>query len=401
MFLNFKLENYRSIGAPVLVDFVISKNQAIKAYSQEKNVFINKNVCLVGPNASGKSNILRGVMHFLRYITLSYKEPKIRDIKFVPHFCRQEKSSFFETEFIENGVQFRYSISILKNIVKEESLEEFNDKTSRYKYIFHRVENNEITKLRMEINKSDLDRLTDDMSLFSLLLWSNYWGKEGFQLLKENITTNVHPDGFMNYMNPFSQIERMSKALQADSYLLEELTQELRNIDTKIAKLNFIEGSMTSRDEVSGSVKERKIDLLVTEHNIDGKIYPLYLLEESTGTINFMNLFIGVFFVLKNGGILIFDELENSLHPDITNRIIDIFSDYDKNPNNAQLLFTTHNPLFLEKLSKTQIMIIEKNDAEQTELTRLDSIKGVRNDENYFIKYLNGEYGGQPRILEL
>jgi AAA15 family ATPase/GTPase len=102
--------------------------------------------------------------------------------------------------------------------------------------------------------------------------------------------------------------------------------------------------------------------------------------------------------ILRNGGILIADELEHSLHPDITARILNIFLDKDKNPNNAQLLFTTHNPWFLQDLTKTQIFIIEKNDRGETEVTRLDEIKGVRNDENYFLKYINGEYDGKPRI---
>jgi glycerol kinase len=72
----------------------------------------------------------------------------------------------------------------------------------------------------------------------------------------------------------------------------------------------------------------------------------------------------------------------------------------DKNPNNAQLLFTTHNPWFLQDLTKTQIFITEKNNNAETEVTRLDEIAGVRNDENYFTKYLAGEYDGRPKIKE-
>jgi glycerol kinase len=72
----------------------------------------------------------------------------------------------------------------------------------------------------------------------------------------------------------------------------------------------------------------------------------------------------------------------------------------DKNPNNAQLLFTTHNPWFLQDLTKTQIFITEKNNEAETEITRLDEIAGVRNDENYFMKYIAGEYDGRPKIKE-
>ena len=98
---------------------------------------------------------------------------------------------------------------------------------------------------------------------------------------------------------------------------------------------------------------------------------------------------------------MISDELEQSLHPDITNRIISRFLDKNKNPNNAQILFTTHNPWSLQDLTKTQIFIAEKNTKGETELTRLDDIQGVRNDENYFIKYLAGEYDGRPKRMDV
>ena len=69
----------------------------------------------------------------------------------------------------------------------------------------------------------------------------------------------------------------------------------------------------------------------------------------------------------------------------------------ETNPNNAQILFTTHNPWFLQYLTKTQIFIVEK-EHQNTEVFRLDDIKSVRNDENYFMKYITGEYDGKPKI---
>ena len=145
---------------------------------------------------------------------------------------------------------------------------------------------------------------------------------------------------------------------------------------------------------------EAEYSTIITTHTIDGHLHPLLLLQESSGTLNYINLFIRLYKIFRDGGLLIADELEDSLHPDITNRIINRFLNKDKNPNDSQILFTTHNPWFLQNLTKTQIFIAEKDSKSETELTRLDEIQGVRNDENYFIKYLSGEYDGRPKIKE-
>ena len=111
-----------------------------------------------------------------------------------------------------------------------------------------------------------------------------------------------------------------------------------------------------------------------------------------------MQLFASIIRILKEGGLLIADELENSLHIDLVERILNLFLKKETNPNNAQILFTTHNPWFLQYLTKTQIFITQKKEDLSTECFRLDEVEGVRNDENFFMKYISGEYEGKPRI---
>jgi predicted ATPase len=188
-----------------------------------------------------------------------------------------------------------------------------------------------------------------------------------------------------------------------DKILMDDLINELKTIGTGISDLRpqqIRTGKPVSLYEALEDSKEREIEALVALRSINGERYPLYLLEESAGTLDYMSLFTNLQPVLRSGGILVVDELERSLHPDITARIMGLFLDKDKNPKDAQLLFTMHNPLFLEALTKTQIFIVEKGAGEETGVKRLDEIKGVRNDENFFVKYMDGEYGGKPRIKE-
>ena len=400
MFLNFEIGNYRSIGDVLRIDFCIANSQQLGAFAILEKRAINKIACLVGPNASGKSNILRGIVHFLQYMCHSYANPELRKMPIMSHFCCISNPTAFSVEFVEKKVQYKYDISLLDNVVQQECLKRLNPDTKRYKSIFVR-ELNKVKQLDMDINKSDLKRLTEDISLFSLLLWSNYWDEGTFSKLRNNVLTNVHLDQLSpNYVNPLAGINDMAEKLYLNESLSEDLVEELKAIDTGISELRVEKIHHTIRNRTTKETIEREMKTLIALHNLNENNYQLHLLEESAGTVNFMELYIHLYSILRNGGILIADEMEQSLHPDITMRILNKFLDKNQNPNNAQLLFATHNPWFLQELTKTQIFIIEKNGRGETDVTRLDDIKGVRNDENYFLKYIDGEYDGKPRIRE-
>ena len=395
MFLNFKITNYRSIGKEIVVNFEISESQRKNAYSEVGGKAINNIACIVGPNASGKSNILKAIVFFLRYICRSYSVPSLRGEGNVDtHFCCENAPTEFSTEFIDNQKQYKYEIGLFKGEVQREWLGELKENTKRYNTIFKRESGKRIQNT-LSVNTQDLERLRDDMSLLSLLLELNYFGKGELGTIKK-LLTNVRPEVVIGQHNPLRRLSEISKELEKDKLLFEELIEELKNIDTGISGLGFGKLQKINSD-VNG---EEEYSAIVTKHTIDGEVHPLLLLQESSGTLSYIDLFVHLYKIFRDGGLLIADELEQSLHPDITSRIINRFLDPEKNPNNSQILFTTHNPWFLQNLTKTQIFIAEKNSKSETELTRLDDIQGVRNDENYFIKYLAGEYDGRPKIKE-
>ena len=78
MFLNFKIANYRSIGNEIVIDFSIRDSQKLGAHSEINDQAVNNIACLVGPNASGKSNVLKGIVYFIRCMYRSYSMPIYR-----------------------------------------------------------------------------------------------------------------------------------------------------------------------------------------------------------------------------------------------------------------------------------------------------------------------------------
>ena len=131
----------------------------------------------------------------------------------------------------------------------------------------------------------------------------------------------------------------------------------------------------------------------------DGQPFDLGVHYESSGTKRMILILVKIVDALSRGeGVIIIDELDAFLHPDIVEYLIKLFIDPDTNPNKIQLLFSCHTYRVALDLDKQQIIFVEKDTDGGTDIWRLDDIKGVRKDENYYIKYLSGAYGALPDI---
>lgn len=124
-------------------------------------------------------------------------------------------------------------------------------------------------------------------------------------------------------------------------------------------------------------------------------------LFESYGTIRFVNMFPLVVNALLNGGTLIVDEFDASIHPMVLMNIINIFHNDEINRNHAQLVFNTHNPIFLNAnmFRRDEIKFVERDD--DTHCSTHYSLSdfgtsgknGVRKNEDYMKNYFVDRYG--------
>ncbi len=69
---------------------------------------------------------------------------------------------------------------------------------------------------------------------------------------------------------------------------------------------------------------------------------------ESYGTIRFINLFPHIYEAIVHGKTLVLDEFDASIHPMAIMSIINIFHNDEINKKGAQIIFNTHNPIFLK-----------------------------------------------------
>lgn len=94
----------------------------------------------------------------------------------------------------------------------------------------------------------------------------------------------------------------------------------------------------------------------------------------------------------------IIDEFENDLHPHMLEPILDLFANPTTNPNQAQLLFTCHAIEVLNLVHKSQVMLVQKDGNCESTASRMDAVAGIRNDDNFYAKYMAGAYGAVPQF---
>lgn len=128
--------------------------------------------------------------------------------------------------------------------------------------------------------------------------------------------------------------------------------------------------------------------------------------QESSGTNKLFNISGPVFDVLNDGGVLVIDELDASLHPLLTLAVTRLFNSAEFNQKNAQLIFATHDTNLLYYGNyRREIYFVEKNKYGASEIYSLveykEEGKTIRKDRSFEKDYIEGRYGAIPLIGNL
>jgi len=124
--------------------------------------------------------------------------------------------------------------------------------------------------------------------------------------------------------------------------------------------------------------------------------------QQSEGTQKFFHLLGPILYSLKYGNVLFVDEMDTRLHPNLMQKMVELFQDQRINRNRAQLIFTTHNTSLMDArlLRRDQVWITEKDRFGATHLYSIAEYKTdkgkARNKEAIGTNYIEGKYGGVP-----
>ena len=82
----------------------------------------------------------------------------------------------------------------------------------------------------------------------------------------------------------------------------------------------------------------------------------------SSGTVKGVRVFTDAAIVLKNGGYLLVDEIENHFNRELVASLIRLFTNKKTNPKGAVIIFSTHYPELLDELDRNDSVFITRSD---------------------------------------
>ena len=416
MLLEFRAKNFKSFKDELAFSMIPAPKQKGLDYSILKETIENNTVkalptsVIYGTNSSGKTTII-SAMEVLKNIILkgniknsqsNSKNIVVDNLELIPNKDTNKKNPVdFYIKFIEDKYLFEYKISL--------DLGSFGDKDFNRKILEEQLSINEnLIFKRRDIN---IEFFIKQNNIIKETFIEKYTENEKsiLEIAKNNINreelflTNSFKSMFsqilvakiINWLtNKFRPIFMSNTLNSSPAYDLEKNKVFKSKIVNDVAKVMGTENDIVY---ISENDKPARMISLIDKVNI---AVPSVFFE-SYGTFRFLNIFPIIYKTLSKGGILIVDEFDNSLHPNVVMSIIKIFHNDEINKHNAQLIFNTHNPIFLNSnlFRRDEIKFVEKTDeTNESELYSLsdfgtDGKDGVRKGEDYMKNYFINKYG--------
>ncbi|MEV0620891.1 ATP-binding protein [Nonomuraea sp. NPDC050404] len=397
MLLRFRTANVRSLRDEQELSFVVPEGVPTTAAAHELNIAGNRPVRvfplvgIFGANASGKSNILAALTDMRTAVLDSYaawaslenipREP----FRLSPKF--ESDASFFEVDLAIDGIRWTYGFELGSTHVLAEWIHSY---PRGHRQVW-------------------LDR---DASRPEVYEWPGGRVKDRAQLARRTrpnalLLSTAGTDNHAQLSALFHWFRRNLRLVtqESDREEREQLTvQELSG--SRAARINEllrvadlgITGAQVIRDD------RKRPRVRLAHRSASGEI-SLDWRNESFGTRSWFALLGPLLMALDEGGVLLVDELDSSLHPRFAAEVVRLFHDSHANPKGAQLIFTSHDSSLLTTpsgerlLEPGQIWLTEKTQEGVTELYPLTAAAPTEG-EDLMKSYLAGSFGAVPAILE-
>ena len=394
MILKIEFGNFFSIRDKIRIDFRAANINTTLARELRHNVMdwngvpVLKAIGLFGPNASGKSNIVKAIHFCCRMILDShlYNEGTVFNFEPFKFDGWQEKPSSFLIDFVCDNVEYEYSFELTKTKILSESL--YHYPFGRRAKIFVRNADGKYSFGTGVISKpADVALNTSDKNLF--LSRASSMNRETAQTLYRyfmnqfllglvNVNDLVVLDGFNTYKNV------ILKALEV--------------CDTDITDIEVRKEQMSAPVVVPGQADMafKFVDVLKfkTFHRDNKEVMFDLDLEESSGTRKLFQILIRLLDVVKNKKGIMMDEFDMGLHTRLADFILDLIHASER----SQLLFSSHNTNLIDvkRLRRDQIVFVNKTEDGATEIYSLYDFKDFRENMDAEKGYMQGRFDAVP-----
>ena len=421
MLIEFRVTNFRSINETQTLSLVAGSGKELASENTFESRLpgfprLLRSAVVYGANAAGKTNLLRALQFMQGVVktsaTVSQAGGRIAHAPFKLSKATKTQPTEFEVAFADpdEGVRYEYGFSFDAERFHKEWL--IADPHGRPQNWFERTYRAAKEKYEWHFSTKlkGSPRVWRDATRDNALFLST-----AIQLNSEQLRP------VFQWFDKRLVVIGMGGSLLNPALTLQLLEQP----DGKQRLLQFAHAADLGIDDLSMR-KEPTAPVLVMEGNVvreplpaaqvatvarvtsihkaidGGEPVPLDIGEESSGTQILFQSAGAWLNVLKNGEVLLYDELDTSLHPLMTRFLIRLFHGANTNPKNAQLVFTTHDTSLLDAdiFRRDQVWFIEKDKKSASKLYPLSDFS-PRKDEALERGYLRGRYGALPFIGEL
>jgi AAA15 family ATPase/GTPase len=425
MLLEFKMKNYKSFKDECMFSMKVAPKQKGLDYSilsEKVGRKVHKalsSAVIYGPNASGKTNII-GAMETFRQIVLRghIRNVEVKDspnaasnaLELIPNNTLSAAEPVdFSITFIDHELLFDYAISL--------DLGRFLERDYERKVLKETLRVND----SILFSRSDTTLQVGDMGVVQSYLVPAYeQNAKGAAALAQSSLHNEElflANGFKTMFS--AKLVSMIAQWIEKSFIViyrSDSMQLIRKFSEPKTQSVFIEKTLNDAAALFGVNSNALGYVLDGEHeeaqlcsifkgDVKSVAIPVELFE-SFGTIRFINLFPLVLQTLRKGGVLIVDEFDVSMHPMALMNIITLFHNDELNTRKAQLVFNTHNPIFLNSnlFRRDEIKFVDRDDETHcsTHYSLSDfgtaGAKGVRLTEDYMKNYFVDRYGAIKSI---
>ena len=420
--LRFTFRNHRSFRDEAVFDLTRSSLKTLKLPEGTRWAdHVHHVDGVYGANASGKSNLLDALSYALRAIKSSASTwlaaPKFPRAPFALNPARLGNLSEYELEFVAQGRRYIYRFSTDAEGIRDESLKVVGEQ--RWTSLLKRTQDGKVARVRglarVARRELALSRAAEmDHEVLAPIRRDLVEGFDVYRVGDREVRARLARIVDLLVEGGLEFDELVALARIADTGITRirveehEVPEELREFFRRLMQRDKqTTQDMTDTNGDSGQQTEAEDARLAREfiarnlaftHGRKGA--DLRERDESTGTMAWLALGTAVLDALRNGRVLVVDELGAALHPDLSRIIVDWFEDPDVNATGAQLVFTSHDMSLMgtgsgELAKREQVWLVEKDAEGASELVNLGEF-ALQPRSNVPKQYLEGRFGAVP-----
>jgi AAA15 family ATPase/GTPase len=422
MLLQFTVGNFKSFKEKAALSLEATTDDWREddniAHVANPDLRLVKAAAIYGPNGGGKSNLIDAMAQFRSFILGSSKDSQkgepIAVTPFRLHSATEKAPTFFEVLFLRDGIRYRYGFEATKEAIVSEWLYKQAD-SIRPTCLFTRENNNIVTGDSFKEGKG-LEERTRSNALF-LSVVAQFNGSTAGDVMnwidQFRVITGLNDAGYLPFTAKLLSDKEYGASIrelvrQADVGIEDLIREDIdkdqipERLSKEIKDLPLPVRDFIVQNASGASIVSTVHQLFDSDDRAVGKVEFVLETEESAGTQQFFALAGPFLHTLKEGAVLVVDELDTRLHPLLTKQLVGLFNS-SANRKNAQLIFATHDQGLLDqkRIRRDQVWFVEKDAMGASHLFCLDEIKGVRKDANFEKEYLLGQFGGVPHIGDL